>query len=94
MPTRIEARQVDPEIWLDRHVSSTLMFAEGGWHDATGQAGVRLGSPLSTNGVKEAINLAGGVAARYTLLLAPLVLVQGVTSTTALFVFAFGVALS
>jgi hypothetical protein len=67
---------VEPEYWLDRHVSSTLMFAEGGWHDATGQAWVRLGSPLSTNGVNEAINLAGGVAARYTLLLAPLVLVQ------------------
>jgi uncharacterized membrane protein len=51
-------------------------------------------SLLSLNGVNEAINLAGGVAARYALLLAPLALVQAVTSTTALFVFVFGIALS
>ena len=49
---------------------------------------------LATNGANEAINLAGGVAARYALLLAPLGLVQAVTSTTALFVFVFGAALS
>jgi uncharacterized membrane protein len=55
------------------------------------------GSPaslLSLNGINEAINLIGGVTARYALLLAPLALVQAITSTTALFVFAFGVALS
>ena len=40
------ARQVEPEYWLDRHVSSTLMFAEGGWHDATMPPG-RLGSALA-----------------------------------------------
>ncbi len=51
-------------------------------------------SLLATNGLNEAINLAGGVAARYALLLAPLALVQAVTSTTALFVFVFGIALS
>lgn len=51
-------------------------------------------SLLTTNGVNEAINLVGSVAARYALLLAPLGLVQAVTSTTALFVFVFGVALS
>lgn len=51
-------------------------------------------SLLATNGLNEGINLAGGVAARYALLLAPLALVQAVTSTRALFVFLFGVALS
>lgn len=51
-------------------------------------------SLLATNGLNEGINLAGGVAACYALLLAPLALVQAVTSTTALFVFLFGVALS
>jgi len=51
-------------------------------------------SLLATNGLNEGINLAGGVAARYARLLAPLALVQAVTSTTALFVFLFGVALS
>lgn len=51
-------------------------------------------SLLVTNGVNEAINLAGSVAARYALLLAPLSLVQAITSSTSLFVFLFGVALS
>jgi uncharacterized membrane protein len=49
---------------------------------------------LSINGVNELINLGGGLGARYALLLAPISLVQAVGSTTTLFVFLFGVALT
>ncbi len=49
---------------------------------------------LSINGSNELINLGGGLGNRYALMLAPLSLVQAIGSTTTLFVFAFGVALS
>jgi multidrug transporter EmrE-like cation transporter len=49
---------------------------------------------LAINASNEVINLGGGLAARYALVLAPLSLVQAVTSTTTLFVFLFGIALS
>ena len=52
------------------------------------------GAVLSVNAVNEIINLAGGLGMRYALLLAPLSLVQAITSTTTLFVFLFGVLLS
>jgi uncharacterized membrane protein len=49
---------------------------------------------LTINGSNELINLGGGLGNRYALMLAPLSLVQAIGSTTTLFVFAFGVALS
>jgi uncharacterized membrane protein len=49
---------------------------------------------LTINGANEIINLGGGLGARYALLLAPLSLVQAIGSTTSLFVFIFGIALS
>ena len=49
---------------------------------------------LSINGINELVNLAGGLGARYALMLAPLSIVQAITSTTTLFVFLFGVAIS
>ncbi len=49
---------------------------------------------LTVNGANELINLGGGLGARYALLLAPLSLVQAIGSTTTLFVFLFGTALS
>ena len=52
------------------------------------------GAVISVNAVNEFINLGGTLGARYALLLAPLSLVQAVTSTTTLFVFVFGVLLS
>jgi uncharacterized membrane protein len=52
------------------------------------------GPILSLNAANELINLGGSLGARYALVLAPLSLVQAVTSTTALFVFAFGILLS
>jgi uncharacterized membrane protein len=49
---------------------------------------------LTINGANELINLGGGLGNRYALLLAPLSLVQAVGSTTTMFIFLFGVALS
>ncbi len=49
---------------------------------------------LSINASNELINLGGGLGNRYALLLAPLSLVQAVSSTTALFVFIFGLVLN
>jgi uncharacterized membrane protein len=49
---------------------------------------------LTINGVNELINLGGGLGMRYALLLAPLSLVQAIGSTSTLFVFIFGIALS
>ncbi len=46
------------------------------------------------NAANELINLGGGLGARYAMILAPLSLVQAITSTSTLFVFAFGVVLS
>ena len=49
---------------------------------------------LAINGANEVINLGGMLGARYALLFAPLSLVQAIGSTTSLFVFAIGAALS
>ncbi len=49
---------------------------------------------LGVNGANELINLGGGLSVRYALLLAPLALVQAVSSTTPLFVFLFGILLT
>jgi len=46
------------------------------------------------NGANEMINLGGGLGARYALLLAPVALVQAISSTTTLFVFLFGVLIT
>lgn len=52
------------------------------------------GAMLTINGANELINLGGSLGARYALLLAPLSLVQAISSTTTLFVFLFGVVLT
>jgi hypothetical protein len=52
------------------------------------------GAVLSVNGVNELINLGGNLGMRYTLLLAPLGVVQAISSTTPFFVLFFGVVLS
>jgi drug/metabolite transporter (DMT)-like permease len=49
---------------------------------------------LAISGLNELINLAGILGARYALLFAPLSLVQAIGSTTSLFVFVIGAALS
>lgn len=49
---------------------------------------------LTINGINELVNLAGSLGARYALTLAPLSLVQAITSTSTLFVFLFGLALT
>jgi drug/metabolite transporter (DMT)-like permease len=52
------------------------------------------GAVLSVNGANELINLGGNLGLRYTLLLAPLGIVQAISSTTPFFVLFFGVILS
>lgn len=49
---------------------------------------------ISVNALNELINLAGTIATRYALTLAPLSLVQAIGGTTTLFVFALGIVLS
>jgi len=49
---------------------------------------------LTINGSNELINLGGGLGSRYALMFAPLSVVQAISGTTTLFVFAIGVALS
>ncbi len=49
---------------------------------------------LSVNGMNELINLGGNIGMRYTLLFAPLGIVQAISSTTPFFVLFFGVILS
>ena len=52
------------------------------------------GPILALSGANELINLAGILGARYALLFAPLSLVQAIGSTTSLFVFVIGAAVS
>jgi uncharacterized membrane protein len=52
------------------------------------------GAVLSVNGANELINLGGNLGVRYTLLFAPLGIVQGISSTTSFFVLFFGIVLS
>jgi uncharacterized membrane protein len=49
---------------------------------------------IAINVMNELINLGGSLGSRYALVLAPLSLVQAITSTTSLFVFIFGIAVS
>ncbi len=52
------------------------------------------GAVIGINAANELINLGGGLSVRYASLLAPVALVSAVSSTTTLFVFAFGVLLT
>jgi hypothetical protein len=52
------------------------------------------GALIAINMSNELINLGGALANRYALMFAPLAIVQAVGSTTTLFVFAIGVALT
>jgi len=52
------------------------------------------GALLAINGANELINLGGGIGNRYALMFAPLSIVQAIGSTTTLFIFAFGIAIS
>lgn len=49
---------------------------------------------LTVNGVNELINLGGGLGVRFASLLAPVVVVSAISSTTTLFVFIFGIILT
>lgn len=49
---------------------------------------------LSINGANELINLGGGLGMRYALILAPIGVVQAISSTTPFFVLLFGIIIS
>jgi drug/metabolite transporter (DMT)-like permease len=49
---------------------------------------------LAVNGVNELINLGGGLCVRFASLLAPVVVISAISSTTTLFVFIFGILLT
>jgi uncharacterized membrane protein len=52
------------------------------------------GAVIAINAANELINLGGGLGVRFASLLAPVAIVSAISSTTTLFVFAFGVLLS
>ena len=52
------------------------------------------GAMAGVNAANELINLGAGLAVRYAALLAPVVLVSAISSTTSFFVFAFGILLT
>ena len=52
------------------------------------------GAVLAVNTANELINLGGGLGVRYAMLLAPLAIVQAISSTSTLFVFLFGILLT
>jgi len=52
------------------------------------------GALIGVNGANELINLGGGLSVRFATMLAPVALVSAISSTTTLFVFAFGTLLS
>ena len=49
---------------------------------------------LAVNGANELINLGGGLGVRFASLLAPVVIISAISSTTTLFVFIFGILLT
>jgi uncharacterized membrane protein len=52
------------------------------------------GAVLGVNAANELINLGGGLSVRFASLFAPVALVSAISSTTTLFVFAFGILLT
>jgi drug/metabolite transporter (DMT)-like permease len=90
------------EFWVTTFWTYVGAVAAGGGLLATGgrwKQFVRLfrahpGAMVGVNAANELINLGGGLGVRYALLLAPVALVQVISSTTTLFVFCFGVMLS
>ncbi|MGZ6021601.1 MAG: EamA family transporter [Rhizomicrobium sp.] len=52
------------------------------------------GPVIAINGANELINLGGGLGVRYASLFAPVALISAISSTSTLFVFAFGILLT
>jgi len=72
----------------------TLLLAPRCWRQFVQSLKGNSKALLTINGVNELINFAGSLGARYAMVLAPRGLVQAISSTTSLFVFTFGVALT
>lgn len=73
---------------------AALLMVRSYRREFTGLVRTNTAALLSINASNELINLGGGLGNRYALLFAPLSLVQAIGSTTTLFVFLFGLALS
>ena len=93
---------VDGEFWATTFWTFAGTAAVGGILLVTGgrfAQFIRLfnkhpGAMFGVNAANELINLGGTLGVRYALLLAPVAIVQAISSTTTLFVFFFGVLLS
>lgn len=72
----------------------TLLLVPAYRHGLAHMMRHNLAALVAINGANELINLGGSLGARYALILAPLSLVQSVSGTTTIFVFAFGVLLT
>ena len=75
-------------------VGVALLTTGGRWQQFTHLFRKSPGAMVGVNAANELINLGGGLGVRYALLLAPVSLVQAVSSTTTLFVFAIGIILT
>ena len=64
------------------------------WLQFTNLIKTNSASLLVINGINETINLVGGLGVRFASLLAPIVLVSAIASTSTLFVFIFGIILT
>ena len=93
---------IDGEFWSTTFwtyagsvVVGALLLATGGrWRQFLHLFSKNPGAMVGVNAANELINLGGGLGVRYALILAPVSLVQAVSSTTTLFVFAIGIILT
>lgn len=93
---------VESEFWVTTFwtyvgavgAGAALLATGGRWRQFVHLFRAHPGAMVGVNAANELINLGGGLGTRYALLLAPVSLVQAVSSTTTLFVFGFGVLLS
>ena len=75
--------------------AGTGLLASGGrWQQFLSLFRAHPGAMVGINATNEILNLGASLGVRYALLLAPVSLVQAISSTTTLFVFVFGVMLS
>ncbi len=75
-------------------VGAVLLATGGRWQQFLHLFRKSPGAMVGVNAANELINLGGGLGVRYALILAPVSLVQAVSSTTTLFVFLIGILLT
>ena len=75
-------------------IGAAILMVPAHRRQFTGLFKVHTTALITINASNELINLGGSLGARYALMLAPLSIVQAITSTSTLFVFLFGIAIS